>query len=159
MSSPTQKVKSRMLTVRTYLGPSAINGIGLFAAEPISAGSVVWIRHKLDIAISDADLADLPAPALHQVAHHTYRDIVTGERILCGDNARFMNHSDDPNTGQLNPDVEIALRDIEVGEELTCNYRTFDADSVNFLPFTPEGELVAPPGIEIVYTDKNEAVG
>jgi hypothetical protein len=70
-----------------------------------------------------------------------------------------MNHSDDPNTGQLNPDVEIALRDIEVGEELTCNYRTFDADSVNFLPFTPAGELVAPPGIEIVYTDKNEAVG
>jgi len=45
----------------------------------------------------------------------------------------FFNHSDNPNTHCVeDPDDEetadIASRDIQVGEELTVNYREFDAD-------------------------------
>ena len=31
-----------MLRVRTYLAPSAIEGIGLFAEEPIPRGTLIW---------------------------------------------------------------------------------------------------------------------
>ena len=47
---------------------------------------------------------------------------------LCSDDARFFNHSDEPNTGSISNDTDVALRDIQQGEELTCDYRTFDAD-------------------------------
>src|SRR5690606_19428881 len=110
-----------MMTVRTYIGPSAIAGIGLFAAEPIPKGAVIWMRNALDVVIPDEVLESLPAPAREQIEHHVYIDAVTRERILCGDNARFMNHSEEPNSGQISPDAEIALRDILPGEEITCD--------------------------------------
>jgi hypothetical protein len=46
-----------------------------------------------------------------------------GERILCWDFARFMNHDCQANT--LWPggfDFELAVRDIRAGEQLTCDY-------------------------------------
>lgn len=53
--------------------------------------------------------------------------------ILCADNARFFNHSDNPNTHVVeDPEDEetadVASKDIQIGEELTVDYREFDAD-------------------------------
>lgn len=55
----------------------------------------------------------------------------TGLYVLCADDARYMNHSDDPAArGDYGADpvfgVDIAVRDIEPGEELTCDYTAFD---------------------------------
>lgn len=50
--------------------------------------------------------------------------------VLCGDNARFMNHSFEPNCDDRTG-VTFALRDILAGEELTCDYRVFDLESAN----------------------------
>jgi SET domain-containing protein len=44
--------------------------------------------------------------------------------VLCGDNARYMNHSDQSNTGNGDHETTVALRGIQVGEELTDNYKT-----------------------------------
>lgn len=117
-----------MLTIKATLSPSPVAGIGLFAAEFIPKGAIVWKLSGLDLVVTESHLAELSDSAREQIAHHIYIDVRTGQRILCGDNARFMNHSEDPNTGQLNPQVEIALRDIKPGEEITCDYRAFDAD-------------------------------
>jgi SET domain-containing protein len=43
-----------------------------------------------------------------------------------------MNHAEDPNTAGVHEPgaiegYDVATRDIEAGEELTCDYRTFDA--------------------------------
>lgn len=50
--------------------------------------------------------------------------------MLCSDNTRFMNHSDDPNLMDGDPNDEfsddIAAKDINEGEELTYNYRGWD---------------------------------
>ena len=46
---------------------------------------------------------------------------------LCGDHAKHMNHSDDPNL--LDLETNVAARDIAAGEELTCNYYIFDLDA------------------------------
>jgi len=51
--------------------------------------------------------------------------------VLSGDHACFMNHPPAPNTGAGSSGAEdvttVALRDIAAGEELTCDYRAFDA--------------------------------
>lgn len=49
-----------------------------------------------------------------------------GHVVVDFDNGRFMNHSVQPNTDFTVFDKGFALRDIMVGEELTCNYAEFD---------------------------------
>ena len=46
--------------------------------------------------------------------------------VLEFDNGRFMNHSDMPNTDFRNAEMAWATRDIDAGEEITCNYAEFD---------------------------------
>ena len=41
--------------------------------------------------------------------------------MLNGDDARFLNHDDEPNTDNSGP-VTLAARDIAAGEEITCDY-------------------------------------
>ena len=47
-----------------------------------------------------------------------------GKLYYCSDNARFMNHSENSNTYEK-PDGTYAAFDIEIGQELTCNYANF----------------------------------
>lgn len=124
-----------MLTIKTRLGPSVISGIGLFAAENIQTGTVTWrFMPEFDRLIGKAQIFDLPEPARSNLLDHVYLDAASGLYVLCADNARFMNHADDPNTAGVHADgtvegYDVATRDIAVGEELTCDYRSFDADA------------------------------
>ncbi len=53
-----------MLRVRTYLAPSPIEGIGLFAAEPIPRGTLIW-KPTTRASISAIDLRDIDAGRHH----------------------------------------------------------------------------------------------
>ena len=55
-----------------------------------------------------------------------YTDVVTGNFILCSDDAKYMNHSDTPNT-RTEGHQTVATADIQPGQEITCNYFEFDA--------------------------------
>jgi hypothetical protein len=120
-----------MLLVKTYLDRSAIHGIGLFAAERIPVGTVIWrLSRDIDLLLDPAQLERLAPPARAQIEKYTYLDRHLGKLVLCGDDARFFNHSDAPNCHDL-PDLEggttVAARTIEPGEELTSDYASFDA--------------------------------
>src|SRR5689334_1936437 len=54
-----------------------------------------------------------------------------GRLILSCDHAKFLNHSDDPNTSEV-PFGSIASRPIAVGDEITCDYRAFCTDGKGF---------------------------
>jgi hypothetical protein len=54
-----------------------------------------------------------------------------GIYVFCGDNAKFMNHSTDPNCDDPEGRYTVANRDIEAGEELTSDYTTFDLESAD----------------------------
>lgn len=126
-----------MLLFRTTLRASPIHGIGLFAAERIVAGAVVWrFAPGFDQRLDDVALAALSDVAREQVLGYAYIDTVTGERILCGDDARFFNHSTDPNVADVpgNPYECVALRDIEVGDEIKSDYFLFDRTATEKLP-------------------------
>jgi len=122
-----------MLMVKTRLGLSDIAGIGLFAAEDIPRGTVTWrFLGDFDRLLTQAEIDSLPEPARSNLLDHVYLNEASGKFVLCADNARFMNHADNPNTeGVHEPGAidgyDVATRDIRAGEEMTCDYRTFDA--------------------------------
>jgi SET domain-containing protein len=119
-----------MLLVKTKLDRSLIEGIGLFADEFIPKGTTVWRRDAvIDIRFSEEDIANLSETAFQQITKYSYRDKESGLYVLCGDDARFFNHSEDPNCLDFG-DYTFAHRDIEMGEELTCDYMLFDLDMI-----------------------------
>ena len=121
-----------MLCVKTKLKSSNISGIGLFADEPIAKGEVIWeFSPDLDLLLSKEQVDNLSAPAREQFFNYSYLDKIRGKYLLCGDDSRFFNHSDNPNCLDCTSDekdITIAARDIEAGEELTCDYKVFYGD-------------------------------
>lgn len=135
-----------MLLVKTYIAPSKIHGMGLFAGEFIAKGTETWVLDmRIDYLLSEEEIAALPVGVQEQIDRYAYvrRD---GIHVLCGDDARFFNHSDLPNISSDPQDdaPDVALRDIHPGEELFCDYRIFDHNWQRILasenpPFSDEG--------------------
>jgi SET domain-containing protein len=123
-----------MLLVKTKLKQSKIHGFGLFADENIPKGEIVWkFSPIVDKIITKKELAKLPKLVQKEVKWYSYLSD-EGYYVLCGDNARFMNHSNNPTFIEANhcsklsfcePDA-IASRNINKGEELTGKYLYFD---------------------------------
>jgi uncharacterized protein len=122
-----------MFIISTRVGPSSIHGNGVFACEHVPAGAAIWRFHPpFDQVLSDDDVATLPEIGRDFVAIYAYRSKdLTGTLVLCGDHARFLNHSDDPNTEEQ-PFVSIARRPIAAGDEITCDYGAFCTDWSGF---------------------------
>lgn len=111
---------------RTDVAASDIHGLGLFAKEPISKGSVFW-KHD-HIVDGWLDVASVRGKHKYNVfsEHMEYfycYDMSLNLYIRHADNIIFINHSDYPNLNSPTKYVHIANKDIEVGEELTLNYR------------------------------------
>lgn len=124
-----------MLLVPTYIAPSKIEGVGVFAEEPIPAGTLIWrLDPALDRLIGESELSSLP-PLFQRFAERYAYPYPHDPSLMIVelDNGRFMNHSDAPNTVFSNPDAGFTIRDIEANEEILCNYREFDP-SFEMLP-------------------------
>lgn len=121
-----------MLTVRTSLRPSTIHGIGCFAEEPIQKGQVIWVFNSyMDIRLPVDDVQKFPDAIREFWQIYAYEELHNGIRTatLSCDFSRHMNHSNRPNIHK----GTTALRDIDVGEELTCDYYTFALDADRLL--------------------------
>jgi len=117
-----------MLLIPNYVGPSAIEGVGVFAAAPIRKGTAIWsLDERFDHLLTAADIAALGPEQKLFVERYGYTHTTRPElTVLEMDNGRFMNHSDDPNTDFTDPVVGWTVRDIAEGEEVTCNYAEFE---------------------------------
>ena len=125
-----------MLLVRTTLKVSSRHGIGLFAAEYIPLGATVWrYSPTIDLRLSEQQLNDLAPPCREQVSAYAYRQRHGGLFLLCGDDARFMNHSDKPNCVDVRDadgsGMTLAATDICPGDEITCDYSTIDQEWID----------------------------
>jgi len=125
-----------MLMVSTYLAPSAIEGLGVFAGEFIERGRLVWsLNPKFDIFVHQSEIEGYTAHVQDFIARYAYPHLeMPGVVIVDSDNGRFMNHSLTPNTDFRIFDKGYALIDIAQGEELTCNYHEFDPAFAGFFP-------------------------
>jgi SET domain-containing protein len=141
------KREQAMFVVETYIEQSKINGIGVYSKSDVQAGSLVWeFLSGFDLEFTDEVFDKFP-PAVQKYILHYGNRVTPKERntvmkkgrskipaklyLLCSDNARFMNHSDDPNIS-AGTDQNYALRDIAANEEITCDYREFDVDFKRF---------------------------
>src|SRR5690554_2689935 len=96
-------------------------GYGVVATQFIPAGTITWVLDKLDREFSEDKLAKFPALYRTILETYCYRNN-KGKYVLCWDNGRYVNHSFKSNCLSTAYDFEIAIRDIQVGEELTDDY-------------------------------------
>jgi uncharacterized protein len=117
-----------MMTVPTYVGPSTIEGVGVFAAEPVRAGTVIWrLEERLDLLLPVDEVERLDPLQRTFIERYGYPHMTReGILVLEFDNGRFMNHSPAPNTDFTDAEKGWAIRDIAAGEEITCDYSEFD---------------------------------
>jgi uncharacterized protein len=121
-----------MLCIKTTLKPSKISGIGLFANEPITKGTIVWkFEPSIDILLSREQINKFSKSTQNQFYNYAFFDTTHKKYMLCGDDARFFNHSKNNNCDDKLPNLTIALKDIQPGEELTVNYLDFYGDIEN----------------------------
>jgi len=150
-----------MLIIDTYIAAGGVAGIGTFAGEFIPKGTVMWVYHpKFDQAYTREELDRLPLASRKHIEVYKFLSDASGKYIVCLDGARHFNHSWEPNTycpctiGELTPaqraqltedqwsdvdpheKVTIALKDIQKGEEITCDYEQVSLPS-SFPPSRP----------------------
>ncbi|MGE3535876.1 MAG: SET domain-containing protein [Candidatus Tectimicrobiota bacterium] len=114
------------------IGPSPIAGQGLFATQLIPQGSRIleYIGEK----ISKQESARRLAAHNNYIFHLNYRYDIDGQSLE--NTARYINHSCDPNCEIEKVGEQIwilALRDIQIGEELSFNYG-YDAQEYEKFP-------------------------
>lgn len=106
---------------------SPLVGYGVFATQAIPIGTLVFVQDPLDIVITPEQYGALDITSQAQAEKYSYLD-VRGQRILSWDAAKYVNHSCSPNTMSTGWGFEIAIRDIEPGEEITDEYGLFNLE-------------------------------
>jgi SET domain-containing protein len=116
-----------MLLVKTKVKESSIHGIGLFADEFIPKDTVIFKESIFTKKFTDYEYRLLPELQREFINHYCY---FLGGIWRCSlDNDRFMNHSQTPNTIELDELTTIASKDICIDEEITTDY-----DTIHFQP-------------------------
>ena len=140
-----------MMIVPNFVGPSAIEGVGIFASAPITKGAVIWtLDDRYDLLLTRDEIEAMDPLQRDFVDRYGYPHVTRpGLTVVEYDNGRFMNHSEEPNTDFTDPTLGYATRNIAAGEEITCNYRDFDPTFV-MQPgrmFAPLQSAMTPPAV------------
>jgi hypothetical protein len=96
-------------------------GYGLVATEFIPAGTITWALDQLDREFTPIQIESLEQIYKDILDTYTYRNS-NGNFVLCWDYGRYVNHSFNSNCLTTAYDFEIAIRDIQPGEQLTDDY-------------------------------------
>ena len=120
--------------VRTRLAPSPIHGVGVFAIEPIAAGTSVFANDHRPIHWVRAEETAASRPTPPQRALYDAFAIRRGDELGCPANFNLLTvggYCNEPAPGEepnLRPSPAydlIAARDIAAGEELTVRYADY----------------------------------
>lgn len=102
-------------------------GFGVVATELIPKGTIAWVLDDLDLVLDPGVVAGLDEVRRAMVLKYAYRD-EGGRYVYCWDLGRFINHSFDANMIGTAYGFEVAVRDIQPGEELTDDYGTLNLE-------------------------------
>ena len=124
-----------MATPWFEIRPSPMHGLGAFALRHIPAGTrlVEYAGERITPAEAERRHPDEPVGAAATAGHHTLLfaiDGEDGEEVIVdagvgGNEARFINHSCDPNCDAVVEAGRIwieTIRDVRPGEELAYDY-------------------------------------
>lgn len=110
-------------------------GCGVVATRFIPAGTITWVLDKLDRELTPSEVEGLDPLYQNTLNTYSYRNS-KGNFVLCWDNGRFINHSFKSNCLSTAYDFELAIRDIQPGEQLTDDYGYLNVTT----PFRPVDE-------------------
>ena len=111
-----------MIHPDTRLGHSSdVIGLGVFATRPIRKGTVVWALDHLDQRLTPVRVRRLGPRYRALLDRYAFYNSA-GESVVCWDLGRFVNHSCDANAISSGWDFDVAVRDIEPGEEICNDY-------------------------------------
>lgn len=96
-------------------------GYGVVATQFIPTGTITWVLDELDREFSPLEFQKMDPIYQEILDTYTFRNN-KGNLVLCWDNGRYVNHSFNSNCLSTAYDFEIAIRDIEIGEQLTDDY-------------------------------------
>lgn len=105
--------------------PSPIAGLGAFAVQPIKKGTrlIEYVGERISHEVADTRYPDDPDDR-HVVLFAVNSKVVIDAGVD-GNDARFINHSCDPNCEVIIENARVFIhsaRDIAVGEELAYDY-------------------------------------
>jgi len=103
-------------------------GYGVVATRRIPRGTITYALDSLEVIITELQFKRLQPELRKQVDWYSYRD-EQNQRVLSWDIAKYVNHSCNYNTLTTSWGFEIAVRDIECGEEITDDYGLFMAEN------------------------------
>ena len=118
--------------------PSPLHGLGLFAKRDIPENTVWWkARRSQVMLLNRPQFHTLMASRINPVMENMlsiasiygYYAARLDSIVICLDDARYVNHSEEPNSGApLNGDPlsSRTLRLIREGEEITEDYGAYD---------------------------------
>ena len=105
--------------------------MGVFTSVFVPKGTKIWefnesVDQTFDTNELNSMLRYLSKENLDKLNSWIYCE--NGKWILCGDNAKFFNHDEcNPSTFEkCGVMFTLANRDLNPGDELTCNYKDFD---------------------------------
>jgi hypothetical protein len=98
-----------------------IIGYGVVAKKLIPKGTITWVQDDLDQIFTPKRARQL-SPLMQDYLETYCFTNGDGNKVLCWDNAKFVNHSFNSSCMSTAYDFEIAVRDIHPGEQLTDDY-------------------------------------
>jgi hypothetical protein len=98
-----------------------IIGYGVVAKNFIPKGTITWVQDDLDKIYNPEDIQVINPLMQDYLETYCFTNN-KGQKVLCWDNAKYVNHSFNPSCMSTAYDFEIAIRDIYPGEQLTDDY-------------------------------------
>ncbi|MDX1940228.1 MAG: SET domain-containing protein [Saprospiraceae bacterium] len=104
---------------------NSVVGYGVFATDFIPKGTITYVKDSLELEVSPTEYL-LHPPAMQEVIEkYSYID-ERGYRIISWDFAKYINHCCNCNSMSTGYGFEIAICDIQAGEEITDEYGIFN---------------------------------
>jgi uncharacterized protein len=123
-----------MICIKSKVLPSKIEGLGLFADEFISKGTIIWrFTAGFDLRFTKEQVENFPKEVQDYLKKYMWLSKKSGKYCFSSDNGKYFNHSKKPNSlsAYYDDEEEVitkAIKDIQEGEEITDDYGTFEKD-------------------------------
>ena len=100
-------------------------GYGVFATEFIPEGTITYVKDALEICVKPEEFEQYEKSLQEVIDKYSYMDQY-GIRVVSWDFAKYVNHCCHCNSMSTGYGFEIAIRDIQAGEQITDEYGLFN---------------------------------
>jgi hypothetical protein len=134
-------------------------GYGVFATDLIPEGSITYVKDSLELVISPTNYLMHSEEMQDTIEKYSYRD-EAGNQIVSWDFAKYVNHCCNCNTISTGYGFEIAIRDIQAGEQITDEYGIFNLEYEMVLVCGEFGcrKTIRPDDFDQYYQDWDEKI-